>query len=63
MSTLDYPKSAAIESFPKDSRTSLKEPSVFEPLKFYCINIYDYITACIMIFLYIFECCISVAYF
>ena len=39
--TLNYPKSAAMECFPKDSRTSSKkavvnEPSVFEPLKVYC---------------------------
>ena len=40
--TPDYSKSAAMGFFLRDSRTSTKqpvvnEPSVFEPLKFYCI--------------------------
>ena len=39
--TLNYPKSAAMGFFPRDSRMSSKtavvnEPSVFEPLKFCC---------------------------
>ena len=34
---LDYPKSEGMGYFPKDSRTSSNEPSVFEPLKFCCI--------------------------
>ena len=34
--TLNYPKSAALGYFPRDSRASSKQPSVFEPLKFYC---------------------------
>ena len=34
--TLNYPKSAAMGFFPRDSRMS-NEPSVFEPLKFFCI--------------------------
>ena len=37
--TLNYPKSAAMGFFPRDSRTSSKQPSVFEPLKCYCIII------------------------
>ena len=40
--TLNYPKSAALEFFPRDSRTEFEtavvnEPPVFEPLKFYYI--------------------------
>ena len=40
--TQTYPKSAAMGFFPKNSKASSKlpcvnEPSVFEPLKFYCI--------------------------
>ena len=40
--TLNYPnKSTAVGFFPGDSRMSskqgIKEPSVFEPMKFYCI--------------------------
>ena len=41
--TLNYPKSAAKGFFPRDSRTSPKQPSVFEPLKFYCIWILPYV--------------------
>ena len=42
--TLNYPKSAGMGFFPRDSRTGLKtavvnEPSVFEPLNFYCITL------------------------
>ena len=33
--TLDYPKSAAMGFFPRDSRMSPKQPW-FKPLKFYC---------------------------
>ena len=41
--TLNYPKSAALGFFSKgpkiDSKTAVvNEPSVFEPLKFYCTN-------------------------
>ena len=40
--TLNYPKSAALELFFKGLKNkfetaSVNEPSVFEPLKFYCI--------------------------
>ena len=40
--TLNYPKSAALELFSKGLKNKFKtatvnEPSVFEPLKFYCI--------------------------
>ena len=40
--SLNYPKSAAMDFFPRDSKTSSKQPWVnesleFEPLKFYCI--------------------------
>ena len=40
--TLDYPKSAAMGSFSKGlknefERAMVNEPSVFAPLKFYCI--------------------------
>ena len=35
--TLNYPKSAAMGFFPLDSRMSSKQPSVFEPLKFYLV--------------------------
>ena len=34
--TLNYLKSAAMGLFPRDSKNKF-EPSVFEPLKFYCI--------------------------
>ena len=42
--TLNYPKSAAMGFFPRDSRMSRKtamvnEPSVFEPMKFYCSKV------------------------
>ena len=42
----DYSKSAAMGFFPRDSRTSSKqpweiEPSVFEQLKFYCMFLLD----------------------
>ena len=30
--------------FPRDSRTNSRQPSVFEPVKFYCISIYVDIT-------------------
>ena len=40
--TLNYHKSEAMGFFPRDSRTSSKQPSVFEPLKFYCIS-YNYV--------------------
>ena len=33
--TLNYPKSAAMGFFPRDSRMISKQP--FEPLEFYCI--------------------------
>ena len=41
--TLNYPKSAATGSFQEIQenefeRTMVNEPSVFEPLKFYCIS-------------------------
>ena len=40
---LNYPKSATKELVPRDSRTMFEpavvnEPSVFEPLKFYCTS-------------------------
>ena len=40
--TLNYPKSAAMGFFPRDFKNEFEtamvnEPSVFEPLKFYCI--------------------------
>ena len=40
--TLNYPKSAAMGFFSKGlknefERTAVNEPSVFQPLKFYCI--------------------------
>ena len=40
--TIDYPKSAAMGFFSKGLKTEFEtavvfEPSVFEPLKFYCI--------------------------
>ena len=34
--TLNYSESAAMGFFPRDSRMSSKQPSVSEPLKFYC---------------------------
>ena len=42
--TLNYPKSAAMGFFPKGLKNEFEtamvnEPSVFEPLKFYCIYI------------------------
>ena len=44
---LNYPKSATIEFVPRDPRRSSKpavvnEPSVFEPLKFYCTFIFPF---------------------
>ena len=36
--TLNNPKSAAMGFFPLDSRMSSKQPSVFEPLKFYLVT-------------------------
>ena len=43
--TLNYPKSAAMGIFSKGLKKEFEtavvnEPSVFEPLKFYCIYIY-----------------------
>ena len=40
--TLNYPKSAAMNLFPKGLKNEfgtavVNEPSVFEPLKFYCM--------------------------
>ena len=35
--TLNYPNNAAIGFFPRDSTVVVNEPSVFEPVKFYCI--------------------------
>ena len=42
--TLNYPKSVAMRFFPRDLRMSSKqpwdnEPSVFEPVKVYCIHV------------------------
>ena len=37
---LNYSKSASMGFVPRDPRTSSKQPSVFEPLKFYCIYLY-----------------------
>ena len=34
---LNYPKSATMGFVPRDSRRCSKQPTVFEPLKFYCI--------------------------
>ena len=38
--TLNYPKSAVTGFVPRDSRTSSKQPSGFEPLQFYCTFFY-----------------------
>ena len=35
--TLNYPKIAAMGFFPRSETAMVNEPSVFEPLKFYCI--------------------------
>ena len=45
--TLNHPKSAAVGFFSKGLRNELEtalvnKPSVFEPLKFYCITIHCY---------------------
>ena len=40
--TLNYHKSEATGFFPRDSKMSSKQPSVFEPSKFYCIS-YNYV--------------------
>ena len=42
--TLNYPKSAAMDLFSKGFKNEFEtavvnEPSVFEPLKFYCISL------------------------
>ena len=46
--TLNYPKSAAVGFFPKGLKNEFEtavvnEPSVFEPLKFYCISEYHHL--------------------
>ena len=51
--TLNYPKSAAMgfssKVLKKEFETAMvNEPSVFEPLKFYCTNMYRYITELIL---------------
>ena len=35
---INYPKSATMGFVLRDSRRSSKQPSVFEPLKFYCMS-------------------------
>ena len=49
---LNYPKSATMGFVPRDSKTEFEtavvnEPSVFEPLKFYCTCMYHYHTSAI----------------
>ena len=48
------PKSAAKVFFPRDSRTAVvNEPSVFEPLEFYCIY------KCVLLYYIMYKCVIK----